>query len=92
VQAAARRQKRDRLEHIGLASAIRPEQHDRLVASGKRRGAIVAEVGERDAADHLNRESEIGSQKSEIRMESYAQTRIVPTTVRHLRCVPISNF
>ena len=37
AQAAAGRQKRDRLDQIGLAGAVRPDQHDR--AARRRRAA-----------------------------------------------------
>ena len=46
------REKRDRLEQIGLAGAVRADQHDRLVARrSSARRAIAAEIRQRQAAD-----------------------------------------
>ena len=43
AQAAARRQKRDRLDQIGLAGAVRPDQHDQ--AARRRRGSPRGSCG-----------------------------------------------
>src|SRR5258706_8434638 len=51
AQAAARRQERDRLQAIGLAGAVRPDQRHDIRARRHARRAIVAEVRERQAMD-----------------------------------------
>ena len=51
AQAASGRQKRDRLDAIGLAGAVRADQHHRPVRSMDARGAVAAEIGQRQAAD-----------------------------------------
>ena len=51
AQAAAGRQKRDRLEAIGLAGAVRPDQHHDVAARLKARRAIIAEMRQRQAVD-----------------------------------------
>ncbi len=56
---ASRRQKRDRLEAIGLAGAVRPDQHHDVAARLQTRRAIIAEVRQRQPVDagggHLGR-------------------------------------
>ena len=52
AQAAARREERNRLDQIGLAGAVRPDQHDGVRVGFKRRRVIVAEIGQREATDH----------------------------------------
>ena len=51
AQPAAGREKRNGLDQIGLAGAVRPDEHDRLGAGFERRRAVVAEIGERQAVD-----------------------------------------
>ena len=46
AQAAARGEERDRLDQIGLARAVRPDEHGKLRVDGKRRRAIAAEICE----------------------------------------------
>ncbi len=46
AQTAARRQKRHRLEQVGLAGAVRPGQHDRPPVQRQRQGGVVAEAGQ----------------------------------------------
>ena len=46
AQAASRRQKRDRLDAIGLAGAVRAHQHHHVTARLKARRAIIAEMRE----------------------------------------------
>ena len=50
-QAASRREKRDRLQAIGLAGAVRPHQHHHIAPRLHARRAIIAEVREREAVD-----------------------------------------
>ena len=51
AQAASGRQKRDRLDAIGLAGAVRPHQHHHVAARLQARRAIIAEVRQRQAVD-----------------------------------------
>ena len=51
AQAAAGRQKRNRVEDIRLARAVRPGEHDGARADGQLHICIRAEVGELDAGD-----------------------------------------
>jgi hypothetical protein len=44
AQAASGRQKRDRLDAIGLAGAVRADQRDHVTARFKARRAIIAEM------------------------------------------------
>jgi hypothetical protein len=50
AQAAARREKRDRFQQIGLAGAVRAGQHDRPRIGFEPQTGIAAKVGERDPA------------------------------------------
>ena len=50
-QAAPRREKRDRLQAIGLAGAVRPHQHHDIAARLHARRAIVAEMRKGKAVD-----------------------------------------
>ena len=50
-QSASRRQKRYGLDAIGLAGAVRPDQHDQIAARLQRRRAIVAEMREAQTAN-----------------------------------------
>jgi len=45
------REKRDRFEQVGLAGAVRADQHHRAVADRQRCGVIAAEIREGQAAD-----------------------------------------
>ena len=50
AQTAAGREERNGLDQIGLAGAVRPDQHDRLLAGFERGRVVVAEIVERQAA------------------------------------------
>src|SRR5712671_2080955 len=51
AQTASGREKRDRLDTIGLAGAVWPDQHDHLTARLQARRAIIAEMREGEAVD-----------------------------------------
>ena len=51
AQATPRRQKRDRLDQVGLAGAVRPGQHHEVAADLQARRVVAAEVGQGQAAD-----------------------------------------
>src|SRR5947209_18658913 len=51
AQAASGRQQRDRLDQIGLAGAVRPDQQHRPGADLDLRGVIAAEIGQGQATD-----------------------------------------
>src|SRR6185312_16941171 len=54
-QTASRREKRDRLQAIGLAGAVRPHQHHDVAARLYDSRAVVAEVREGKAVDARGR-------------------------------------
>ena len=51
AQTASRRQKRDRLQAVGLAGAVRTDQHHHVAARLQARRAIVAEMREAETMD-----------------------------------------
>ena len=54
-------QKRDRLDQVGLAGAVRPNQYDRPLVGFERGRAIVAEIAQRQAADNNHQRSVISN-------------------------------
>ena len=50
-QSPSRRQERDRLDEVGLAGAVRPDQHRRRRANLDLRGVVAAKIRQRQAAD-----------------------------------------
>ena len=51
AQTAAGREERNGLDQIGLAGAIRPDQHDRLLAGFEAGRVVVAEIVQRQATN-----------------------------------------
>jgi hypothetical protein len=63
AQTTPRRKKRNRLDQIGLAGAIRSDQHDRPGANCKLRGAVAAKIRQAETPDTGGGHARISNQE-----------------------------